>query len=319
MTAKSSPSPFLLKTYMLVDDPATDDVVSWNSGGTGFVVWQPAEFARDLLPTLFKHSNFSSFVRQLNTYGFRKVTTSRWEFCNERFHKDRKEVLYQIRRRKTLANKQTPPIIQPPKECDERSSSTNSLSSGYNILVDENLKLKKENKILCYELWGMKKKCQKLIDLVDMYTSSSSNTQEEDDQRPKLFGVRLEVHSDKERKRKRIEEVREKEREADGGEREIKREKHHHHLAGSFPTNHGGAIHLSLHHLSPLVARIPSVVSVSPSNANNSGKIPVFLSGDPLPIFFSGEREVSSTCGALKICFTNEMRGVGAGSESRVT
>ncbi|KAD0592083.1 hypothetical protein E3N88_44003 [Mikania micrantha] len=269
---------------MLVDDPATDDVVSWNSGGTGFVVWQPAEFARDLLPTLFKHSNFSSFVRQLNTYGFRKVTTSRWEFCNERFHKDRKEVLYQIRRRKTLANKQTPPIIQPPKECDERSSSTNSLSSGYNILVDENLKLKKENKILCYELWGMKKKCQKLIDLVDMYTSSSSNTQEEDDQRPKLFGVRLEVHSDKERKRKRIEEVRESARR----------------MLLSVNTN-----------------KIPSVVSVSPSNANNSGKIPVFLSGDPLPVFFSGEREVSSTCGALKICFTNEMRGVGAGSGER--
>lgn len=65
---KSSPPPFLLKTYMLVEDSATDQVVSWNSEGTGFVVWQPAEFARDLLPTLFKHSNFSSFVRQLNTY-----------------------------------------------------------------------------------------------------------------------------------------------------------------------------------------------------------------------------------------------------------
>ncbi|KAJ0513394.1 putative transcription factor HSF-type-DNA-binding family [Helianthus annuus] len=68
LVTKSSPSPFLLKTYMLVDDPATDHVVSWNAAGTGFVVWQPAEFARDLLPTLFKHSNFSSFVRQLNTY-----------------------------------------------------------------------------------------------------------------------------------------------------------------------------------------------------------------------------------------------------------
>jgi hypothetical protein len=53
---------------MLVEDPATDEVISWNEEGTGFVVWQPAEFARDLLPTLFKHSNFSSFVRQLNTY-----------------------------------------------------------------------------------------------------------------------------------------------------------------------------------------------------------------------------------------------------------
>ena len=68
MMRKSSPPPFLLKTYMLVEDPETDPVVSWNANGTAFVVWQPAEFARDILPTLFKHSNFSSFVRQLNTY-----------------------------------------------------------------------------------------------------------------------------------------------------------------------------------------------------------------------------------------------------------
>ncbi|MCI18369.1 heat stress transcription factor B-3-like, partial [Trifolium medium] len=39
---------------MLVEDPATDDVISWNEEGSAFVVWQPAEFARDLLPTLFK-------------------------------------------------------------------------------------------------------------------------------------------------------------------------------------------------------------------------------------------------------------------------
>ena len=65
---KSNPPPFLLKTYMLVEDLATDNIISWNADGTAFVVWQPAEFARDLLPTLFKHCNFSSFVRQLNTY-----------------------------------------------------------------------------------------------------------------------------------------------------------------------------------------------------------------------------------------------------------
>lgn len=65
---RSLPTPFLTKTYQLVDDPAVDDVISWNDDGSTFVVWRPAEFARDLLPKYFKHNNFSSFVRQLNTY-----------------------------------------------------------------------------------------------------------------------------------------------------------------------------------------------------------------------------------------------------------
>jgi hypothetical protein len=65
---RSVPAPFLTKTYYLVDDPATDDIVSWGEDNTTFVVWRPPEFARDLLPNYFKHNNFSSFVRQLNTY-----------------------------------------------------------------------------------------------------------------------------------------------------------------------------------------------------------------------------------------------------------
>jgi len=62
------PAPFLTKTFQLVDDPCTDHVVSWGEDGATFVVWRPPEFARDLLPNYFKHNNFSSFVRQLNTY-----------------------------------------------------------------------------------------------------------------------------------------------------------------------------------------------------------------------------------------------------------
>jgi len=60
--------PFLVKTYEMVDDPSTNSVVSWSASSKSFVVWNPPEFARDLLPRFFKHNNFSSFIRQLNTY-----------------------------------------------------------------------------------------------------------------------------------------------------------------------------------------------------------------------------------------------------------
>lgn len=69
-----SPAPFLCKTYDLLQERDDDDddgnkkIVSWNAQGDGFVVWSPAEFSELMLPKYFKHNNFSSFIRQLNTY-----------------------------------------------------------------------------------------------------------------------------------------------------------------------------------------------------------------------------------------------------------
>lgn len=64
----SGPPPFLSKTFHMVDDPETDSIVSWSQSRDSFIVWDSHEFSKHLLPKYFKHSNFSSFIRQLNTY-----------------------------------------------------------------------------------------------------------------------------------------------------------------------------------------------------------------------------------------------------------
>ena len=65
---ESCPPPFLRKTFEMVEDPETDPIVSWSVNRNSFIVWDSHNFSENLLPKYFKHKNFSSFIRQLNTY-----------------------------------------------------------------------------------------------------------------------------------------------------------------------------------------------------------------------------------------------------------
>ncbi|MBA0550530.1 hypothetical protein Golob_021469 [Gossypium lobatum] len=181
---KAVPAPFLTKTYQLVDDPTTDHIVSWGEDDTTFVVWRPPEFARDLLPNYFKHNNFSSFVRQLNTYGFRKIVPERWEFANEFFKKGGKHLLCEIHRRKTaqpsinhhyhphiLHSALNAPSFFPfpsqvsisPTDMDDSPplSSPRGATGGYGssvtALSEDNERLRRSNSLLMSELTHMRK------------------------------------------------------------------------------------------------------------------------------------------------------------------
>ena len=55
-----------------LDESRNTELIRWSQNGDSFIVLDEEEFARTLIPELFKHANYASFVRQLNMYGFHK-------------------------------------------------------------------------------------------------------------------------------------------------------------------------------------------------------------------------------------------------------
>ncbi|PCH36448.1 winged helix DNA-binding domain-containing protein, partial [Wolfiporia cocos MD-104 SS10] len=94
----------------MINDPKSAQFINWTDLGTSFVVSNVGEFSRTILGSHFKHNNFSSFVRQLNMYGFHKINRTpraqrtsadvqTWEFSHHKFLRGRPDLLEEIKRK----------------------------------------------------------------------------------------------------------------------------------------------------------------------------------------------------------------------------
>ncbi|GBE89440.1 predicted protein [Sparassis crispa] len=101
---------FVTKLYQMINDPKSAQFITWTELGTSFVVSNVGEFSRSILGSHFKHNNFSSFVRQLNMYGFHKINRTpraqrtstdvqTWEFSHHKFLRGRPDLLEEIKRK----------------------------------------------------------------------------------------------------------------------------------------------------------------------------------------------------------------------------
>ncbi|KAI6028798.1 hypothetical protein F5J12DRAFT_807770 [Pisolithus orientalis] len=101
---------FVTKLYQMINDPKSRHYIAWTEHGTSFVVCNVGEFSRSILGPHFKHNNFSSFVRQLNMYGFHKInrtpraqrtstSSQTWEFSHPKFLRERPDLLDTIKRK----------------------------------------------------------------------------------------------------------------------------------------------------------------------------------------------------------------------------
>ncbi|KAH0583106.1 hypothetical protein H2248_010992 [Termitomyces sp. 'cryptogamus'] len=101
---------FVTKLYQMISDAKSAHYIAWTELGTSFVVSNVGEFSRSILGSHFKHNNFSSFVRQLNMYGFHKINRTpraqrtstdaqTWEFSHHKFLRGRPDLLDEIKRK----------------------------------------------------------------------------------------------------------------------------------------------------------------------------------------------------------------------------
>ncbi|RLN84989.1 hypothetical protein BBJ28_00003093 [Nothophytophthora sp. Chile5] len=106
--AKPEAPKFLLLLYEILQTESAR-VIRWSEDGLSLQILDPVVVTEKILPKYFNHTNFHSFQRQLNYFGFRKWTKSKTDICtfsHPYFRHNQPELLQLIKRKK--APRRTP-------------------------------------------------------------------------------------------------------------------------------------------------------------------------------------------------------------------
>ncbi|KAF2670735.1 response regulator [Microthyrium microscopicum] len=156
----------------MLENGTDDNVVRWGDQGDSFVVLENEKFTKHILPKHFKHSNFASFVRQLNKYDFHKVRHNNeegggspygpgaWEFKHPDFKMNNKDALDNIRRKAPAARKPAPQaedMLVPTHQMDMLNSQLTAVQQQVQTLEKQNHDLTISNSLVVQELMNLQK------------------------------------------------------------------------------------------------------------------------------------------------------------------
>eukprot|EP01040_Poterioochromonas_malhamensis_P001684 gene1684-1783_t len=85
------------------------DSVTWFEDGSGFIITDPRAFESSVICRYFSQRKIRSFFRQLNTYGFVRVSATSWRdkysFCHPLFQRGLPHLLRGMQRRKPSSSR----------------------------------------------------------------------------------------------------------------------------------------------------------------------------------------------------------------------
>jgi hypothetical protein len=98
---RGAPQAFPRKVFeILSEQPA--EIISWTPSGLAFMIHDMPRFVSEVLQKYFAHQKFSSFQRQLNLYGYRRIEPGGDEpagsYYHPSFRQDGEDLVGEVRR-----------------------------------------------------------------------------------------------------------------------------------------------------------------------------------------------------------------------------